>query len=284
MQTTYGAIRTTFANLATVKKTSLYLAYWTAYLFLFSLIEGLPAHDLFNAFAGELVSLPVKVLFVLVVVEKAADIIFLHKHFMRFFAWYMLLLVAFAFMLRLVDNAVILKFLLIHWKPEPLFSAAPFLYNAIKLQFLAAIPFCFRLYNYWTAEKMRVEQMEACPAVTDSRVDFIQVKCDRRMLRISFKDIYYFEAQGNYVLIYAVGGMYKTYSTFSAVEDQLPTRLFLRVHRSFIVSFAKIKGFTHAYLDMGHQQIPIGRAYQLKARSALRQAASHHQIENLVVK
>ena len=262
-----------------LKKTVLYIGYWAGYLLLFSLIEGLPVHDLFTAFSSELVSLPVKIIFVALVVEKLADELFLNKNFILFCTGYVLLLVVSAFMLRLTDNYVILRYLLIHWKKEPLLSAAPFLYNAIKLQFLVTIPFCIKLFNYWTEEKMHSEQLQTDHAMAKAGggADFIQVKCDRRMLKIPFADICYFEAQGNYLSIYTLTGVHKTYLVFSELEVQLPGSSFVRVHRSFIVSLAHVESFTNAYLNVNHKQIPIGRSYQLKARSALAQGAAHSQ-------
>ena len=246
-----------------LKKAALYIAYWTVYLVIFSLIEGLPAHDLFNAFAGELASMPVKIIFVTIVVEKLAVPLFQDQRFIRFCGLYSLLLVACAFLLRLVDNAIILKYLLTRWHPEPLLSAAPFLYNAIKLQFLVTIPFCFRLYNYRSAEKLNSGQLQ----------DFIQVKCDRRMLKIPLTNVCYVEAQGNYLHIHTLSGVHKTHLTFSELEAQLPGASFVRVHRSFMVSLAQVKSFTSAYLNIGDQQIPIGRSYQSKAKSALTKVA-----------
>jgi hypothetical protein len=268
-----------------LKKTTLYIFYWAGYLLLFSLIQGLPANDFSTAFKSELVSLVPKVIFVTIVVEWLADDLFQKKKYGRFFAGYILLLVIFAFVLRLADNYVILKYLLTYWKKEPLLSAAPFLYNAIKLQFLVTVPFCVKLFNYLAEEKKRLQQAQTeadhyfelfnetkhneatVPAAGEAA--FIQVKCERRMLKISFSEICYFEAQGNYIFIYTLTGLFKTYLAISELEEQLPASMFIRVHRSFIVSLNKVESFTNAHVVVHNKSIPIGRSYSQRAKAGL---------------
>lgn len=240
-----------------MKKAVLYSAYWASYLVIFSLIEGLPAHALFIAFYSELVILPIKVIFVLLVVEKLTGNLFMDKRFIRFSAVYLLLLVVCAFLMRLADNEVILKYLLTQWKKEPLLSAAPFLYNAIKLQFLVTIPFAVKLFHF------------KAPAAVEEHPQFIRLKCDRRMVNIPLADILYGEAQGNYTRIYTEAAIYKTYLTISELEEQLPASLFVRVHRSFIISAAHVQSFTNAYYVVRDKQIPIGRSYRLKKGAGL---------------
>lgn len=253
-------------NIRSLKKGRLYLLYWTSYLLLFSLIEGAPANDIFTAFCSELISLVAKAAFVWLVAEKLAEELLLKKKLSRFCAVYILLLVAFAFILRLLDNYIILPYLLPHWKKEPLLSAPPFLYNAIKLQFLVTIPFCITLFRYWMEEKSMVRQT---PAETGKEDAFIQVKCDRRMVKIPLADIYYCEAQGNYISIYTNKRVFKPYLSVSDLVAQLPASTFMRIHRSYIVSLLKVEGFTNAYVLVDDKKIPIGRSYSSHAKSLL---------------
>jgi hypothetical protein len=220
-----------------LKKWIIYLFYWSGYLLLFSLIQGVPANDFFTAFGNELIGLIPKVIFVTLVVEWLTDDLFLKKNITRFCATYLLLLVTFAFVLRIVDNYIILKYFLTYWRKEPLLSAPPFLYNAIKLQFLVTIPFSVKLLNYWKEEKKRLQHVqteadhyldlfnEAKHNLTAGSAGnnnaFINVKCDRRIVKIFFSEICYFEAQGNYIFIYTLTNLFKTYLSVSELEDQL---------------------------------------------------------------
>jgi DNA-binding LytR/AlgR family response regulator len=89
------------------------------------------------------------------------------------------------------------------------------------------------------------------------------------MIKIWLSEICYFEAQGNYISIYTLTATHKTYLTISELEEKLSGSLFVRVHRSFIISLAQVKSFTNTYINIDHKQIPIGRSYRLKTISVL---------------
>lgn len=48
----------------------------------------------------------------------------------------------------------------------------------------------------------------------------------------------------------------------SSVEDMLPEKLFIRTHRSFIVSINKIKSFTNELAEVDKTDIPIGKLFR----------------------
>lgn len=239
------------------RKIQLYCLYWACYLLIFTLIEGLTEHDFLAVLRNELISLIPKVVFVAIVVETGMKDLF-DKRYAYFAGIYILLVLAFAFVLRLIDNYVILKYYLTYWTKEPLLSPAPFLYNVIKLQFLLAIPFCMKLYWRLSLEKHQVTEKA-----------FITLKCERRMVKVFYCDICYFEARGNYLVTHTVHGTLKTRLSISELEDKLPQDAFTRVHRSFIVSLNKVESFTSSLVVIGDKKIPIGRSYIEKARNNL---------------
>ena len=46
------------------------------------------------------------------------------------------------------------------------------------------------------------------------------------------------------------------------IEDLLPSNLFKRIHRSFIVSLSKIESYTAETVKVNGVSIPIGRGYK----------------------
>ncbi len=240
-------------------KVKLYALYWVGYLLLFTLVEGSTDHDFINVFRNELISLAPKALFVWLVIEKISDDLLIRREFARFIAVYILLMIAFAFLLRLTDNYIILRYFLIYWAKEPLLSAAPFLYNIIKLQFLLTIPFCVKLYRYLNAEKNRMQQMQ--PVTDIAETQSLIIKCERRMVNLVFDDVYYVEAQGNYLEIFTVNGAFRTYLSISEMEEKLPATKFARIHRSFIVALNKIESHNHSQVIIKGKKLPIGRSY-----------------------
>ena len=57
---------------------------------------------------------------------------------------------------------------------------------------------------------------------------------------IAAKDIHYFEAQDDYVMIYCQDGRYMKKQTMKSLEERLSPKQFIRVHRSFIVNVFEI--------------------------------------------
>ena len=46
------------------------------------------------------------------------------------------------------------------------------------------------------------------------------------------------------------------------MEDKLPKKYFLRIHRSFIVAFDKIEKYSQTSITVGGKLIPIGGLYK----------------------
>jgi hypothetical protein len=259
------------------KKIELYFLYWISYLLLFTAIQGLTERDFFTVFRNEFFSLIPKTIFVAIVIENLAVDLLFRKKIARFVVAYVLLVIVFAFLLRLVDNYIILRYYLLSWRKEPLLSIAPFLYNTIKLQFVLTIPFCVKLWRHFTMERRHVPQFitEEDIAIKNSLISrsedtaFLYIKCERRMIKLLLSSICYCEAQGNYLVIFTTNGSFKTYLSISELEDKLPAAVFARIHRSYIVALDRIESHNNSQVTIGDKKIPIGRSYMPRARNSL---------------
>jgi len=80
------------------------------------------------------------------------------------------------------------------------------------------------------------------PAEDDLAGDYFFVKTELKgkMLKINFKDIDYIEGMKNYVAIHHDGTKTLAYLNMKDLEDRLPTRYFMRIHRSYIIALEKI--------------------------------------------
>ncbi|MEM7086155.1 MAG: LytTR family DNA-binding domain-containing protein [Bacteroidota bacterium] len=92
--------------------------------------------------------------------------------------------------------------------------------------------------------------------------EFIFVRSDRKMIKVNFTDIAYIESLTDYIKIITSEKSIITRETISNIEAKLPHEGFLRCHRSFVVSIAKITSFTSEYLEIGKKAIPISRSYK----------------------
>lgn len=91
--------------------------------------------------------------------------------------------------------------------------------------------------------------------------DFTFVKVDNKLVRVSFDDVRYVEALGDYVHIVTSQSKLIVYSTMKAVEEKFPSSRFVRVHRSFIVNFNRIQALEDNSVLVEGKLIPVGQTY-----------------------
>lgn len=92
--------------------------------------------------------------------------------------------------------------------------------------------------------------------------DFIFVRADRKMLKVNFKDILYIESLSDYIKIYTHQNTIITRETITNIEQKLPSKNFIRTHRSFIIAINHIDSFTNEYIEIAKKTIPISRSYK----------------------
>jgi DNA-binding LytR/AlgR family response regulator len=77
----------------------------------------------------------------------------------------------------------------------------------------------------------------------------------------------------DYIKISTVNGTLITKQSISSVEEMLPEKSFVRVHRSYIVSLSHIKTFTAELIEIRNSEIPIGKLYRNGVLKMLQQSA-----------
>jgi DNA-binding LytR/AlgR family response regulator len=92
--------------------------------------------------------------------------------------------------------------------------------------------------------------------------DFIFLRADRTDHKVHLLEIRYVEGYGNFVKVHLDRGTLLVAKTLTAVEEALPKDLFLRVHRSFIVSLDRIVEISKTSLHIEDVEIPVGRSYR----------------------
>jgi DNA-binding LytR/AlgR family response regulator len=89
--------------------------------------------------------------------------------------------------------------------------------------------------------------------------DYFFVKSNGKYERVAFNDILYVESMQNYVLIHLPGQKLIVYMTLAGLEAQLPTRRFMKVHKSFIVSIEQVNSIENNEIIIRQARIPISR-------------------------
>lgn len=92
--------------------------------------------------------------------------------------------------------------------------------------------------------------------------DTVFVKADNKIVRVDFEDIYFVEALSDYVMINVEDRKYVVHYTMKSLINRLPSNMFARVHRSFIVNLNKITEIEDMSINMPQKSIPIGNSYK----------------------
>ena len=97
--------------------------------------------------------------------------------------------------------------------------------------------------------------------------DFIFVKADKKLIKVRYADIVYIEGLKDYVIIrQEEGKRVITLQTMKSLEKKLPSNLFKRIHRSYIVGIGKIDAVLGNMVEVTEKgqkkHLPVGKNYR----------------------
>ncbi len=103
------------------------------------------------------------------------------------------------------------------------------------------------------------------PTISDTvEKNYIFVKSDHKFVKVRFDEILYIEGLREYISIYTANGRYVILEAMKNMEQLLPAKQFLRVHKSYIVAIEKINAISGNELELNKINIPIGKSYRDK--------------------
>jgi DNA-binding LytR/AlgR family response regulator len=91
---------------------------------------------------------------------------------------------------------------------------------------------------------------------------YIFLKVDREQVKVMLREIIYIEGVKDYLKVVTEKKSYIVYHRMTSMEEKLPGKRFVRIHKSFIVSIDKIVSFHNESLNVGMKELPIGRTYK----------------------
>ena len=90
----------------------------------------------------------------------------------------------------------------------------------------------------------------------------IFIKADRKYVKLSLGDIVYIKGLKDYVIIQTNTKKYMTAMNVGTIHSQLPSEIFARVSKSYIINVDKIQYIDTDYIQIGEDQIPLGNSYK----------------------
>jgi DNA-binding LytR/AlgR family response regulator len=106
--------------------------------------------------------------------------------------------------------------------------------------------------------------------ITKKNTDFLFIRDSRLLYKISFSDILYFEALGDYVKVVTQARSYSNKITMKVLEEKLKMHpSFVRCHRSYIINLHFLENFDAESATVEGKIIPIGMKYRAELSSRL---------------
>jgi DNA-binding LytR/AlgR family response regulator len=92
--------------------------------------------------------------------------------------------------------------------------------------------------------------------------EFLFFRVEKAYIKLKLSEIMYVQAEKKYVNLVAINKCYTTLCPIGHIEKILPTEIFCKVHRSYIVSLEHTIKFDNDFVYIGNKKIPISEQYR----------------------
>jgi len=99
--------------------------------------------------------------------------------------------------------------------------------------------------------------------------DFLLIKTEYRLQKMPFFSILYLEALGDYIAFHTSQGKILSLERMKNMEEQLPQRNFLRIHKSYIINIDHIDYIERGRIIINKEYLPVGETYKEAVRRKL---------------
>jgi DNA-binding LytR/AlgR family response regulator len=119
-----------------------------------------------------------------------------------------------------------------------------------------------KVYDKMHADEMLKAKTEPISTVAGQAEDsYFFVKTETRMEKVLYADVLYIEGMGDYWRIITRQKKIMTLLNYKKLEEILPAKQFIRVHKSFIVAIDKIDSIERNRIKIADRLIPVSETY-----------------------
>lgn len=124
-------------------------------------------------------------------------------------------------------------------------------------RFMAAIE------NVFSRLPQHVESSKAPESELILQEPFIILKVDGNVIKVSYNEITHIQSWGNYVKVFTTNSYYLSPTTTAETEQKLDKKLFMRIHKSYIVALKHISKISGGQVELDTGIVlPIGNTYR----------------------
>jgi len=158
----------------------------------------------------------------------------------------------------------------IHGKSKVILTTAysEFALEGYELYVLDYLLKPIRLPRFLAAVQKAIEQGNSGDTTQQETLEddyiFVKTESKGKLLKINLAEIDLIESMKNYMAIHRGEQKTLVYTSMKELEDRLPKKHFIRVHRSFIIPVAGITGIEGNFVRLKNvaAEIPIGENYK----------------------
>ncbi len=133
----------------------------------------------------------------------------------------------------------------------------------------------FSLTRFLKACNKAQEQFELKKNSSNINIpDFVFIKTGYEQVRVELNDILYAESSGNYMQFVLPDKKITSRLTMSETEALLPKSLFVRIHRSYIVSRKHVTKVDKNNVWISQTELPVGASYASEAAKIISSAGT----------
>lgn len=100
------------------------------------------------------------------------------------------------------------------------------------------------------------------PASGEASKGYFFVKNGNITQKINFDDILFVEGMKDYLRIWTTKERVMTLLSFKKLEEALPDKGFMRIHKSYLIAIDKIDSIERSHVKIGKESLPIGDSYR----------------------
>lgn len=110
----------------------------------------------------------------------------------------------------------------------------------------------------------KTQRNSSAPEAAQPEEDYLFLKVEYQLVRVAYDDILYIQGLKDYVKVYLKSTTFPLLSLTSlkSLDEKLPGRRFMRIHRSFIVSLDRISAITKNSVQIGDKNITVSDQYK----------------------
>lgn len=244
-------------------KLEVHIIYWIVFTLFFTIIWGTYDNDYKRNFSIQLFSLPARLILVYGTLGYLFPKFLLREKYILFIISYIGLLLCTSIGVQRTIVFFVVQHTYLPFQSDSFFVITELMNTIIDVNLAAVIPLGYAFIKIWeySREKNAVLQKQHSELLAQQEEQYIYLKSKSQMHKVALKDIMYIESLKNYIKVKTLHTDIICHKSISSMQEVLPKKTFIRVHRSFIISLHHMESFTAKLIYLQGNAIPIGRKY-----------------------